>query len=223
MIRILLVDDQTLFLDSMKSMFQGNSDYSFVATANGEQELFERLRTERFDIILLDVEIPSSLGKDGIELARFLKNSSEYNQVKIISMSVNRHSYVLRILLQEIGVDGYIDKSNCKKETLFAAVKTVLSGSIYTSPGLKEKVNRILKMDILSDRERQVLKEIVKGRTTPEIAEALFISPKTVDNHRQSIHLKMKCKSIAHLAEVYYRYAYLHDYEYDLPNFKRKI
>lgn len=223
MVRVVLVDDQKLFLESMKDMFKTNKEYSFVGMARGEKELFPLLENEKVDVVLMDVEIPSSLGRDGIELAQVLKSSPKYKSIKLISMSVNTQSYVIRVLLQEIGVDGYIDKSTCGKETVFKAIDTVLAGAIYTSPSLKDNANRILGIEKLSDREKQVLAEIINGKTTKEIAESLYIARKTVDNHRQNIHTKMKCKNVAELAESYYRYAYLQDYEHDFPNFKRKL
>lgn len=223
MINVIIVDDQTLFLESMKDMFSLNTDYSCVGIAHGEDELFPLLHEHDVHVILLDVEISSNYGKDGIQIARMLKTTPKYSAIKVISMSVNTHSYVIRTLLEEIGVDGYIDKSHCSKATMFEAIKTVLSGSIYTSPSLIEKAKRILKIETLTKREKEILILIIQGKTNGEIADLLIISAKTVDNHRQSIYDKMKCKNIAMIAEQYYRYAFLHDNEYDLPNFKKQV
>ena len=99
MIRVVIVDDQTLFLESMKDMFSTNKEYTFVGMARGEKELFPMLEKEDVDVILMDVEIPSSLGRDGIELAQVLKSSPKYKSIKLISMSVNTQSYVIRVLL----------------------------------------------------------------------------------------------------------------------------
>lgn len=223
MINIVIVDDQTLFLESMRDMFNHSDEYTCVGIAHGEDELFPILDNHKVDVILLDVEISAEYGKDGRQIAELLKTSKKYKKIKILSMSVNTHSYIIRDLLKVIGVDGYIVKNKSGKETIFKAIQTILSGAIYTSQSLIEKTKRILKIETLTKREYEILKLIVKGKTNADIAEQLIIALKTVDNHRQNIYKKMNCTNFAGLAEQYYRYAFLQDFEYELPNFKKEV
>ena len=220
---IVIVDDQTLFLESMRELFNQSKEYVCVGIAHGEDELFPILNQYHVDVILLDVEISGEYGKDGREIAEILKKSGEYKDIKILSMSVNTQSAIIRDLLQRIGVDGYLVKTNSGKEDIFKAIETILSGSIYTSPSLINKTKRILKIETLTIREQEILKLIVKGKTNAEIAGELFVAIKTVDNHRQNIYRKMNCKNLAELAEQYYRYSFLQDFEYELPNYKKGI
>lgn len=220
---IVIVDDQTLFLESMREMFNQSDEYTCVGIAHGEDELLPILTEYDVDVILLDVEISGEYGKDGREIAEMLKKSEDYRNIKILSMSVNTQSTIIRDLLQRIGVDGYLVKTNSGKETIFKAIETILSGSIYTSPSLINKTKRILQIETLTKRELEILKLIVKGKTNAEIADELYIAHKTVDNHRQNIYRKMNCKNFAELAEQYYRYAFLQDFEYELPNYKKEM
>lgn len=224
-INVAIVDDQELFLDLTKKSLESSELISVVGafqTGNAFFSFLQNPLSNNVDVILLDVEIPSSFGDDGFEIAQKIRKN--HPNMKIISMSVNTQSYVIRKLIHEIKVDSFIDKNKSNLYDLIATIQVVMDGHFYVEKELEQKALRILDIEKLTPRERQIVEMIIKNHSTKKIASILKIGLKTADNHRQNIFLKMKCHKVSELAEKYYRYVYLQDYDTKyLPNFKKSI
>ncbi len=195
---ILLADDHQLVLDGIKSMLQHGSDYTVAGEAPNGQKAYDLLAADpqRYDLLLTDISMPLL---SGIELCRKVKAAFPHVQVLILSM-YDYGPAVKEAILAE--ADGYILKSSGKEE-LLTALHRIVNGGTYFSQDIlpiiyqqyhKQKAQDEL-LSPLSTREKEVLTLIVKELTSEEIAGQLFISKKTVDNHRQNLLSKCHCKS----------------------------
>jgi len=216
--QVFIVDDQKLILDSLEQLVNSYSMYTCMGTAQSEEE-FLKSNIAQIEILLLDIEIPSEKGSDGLEIARSLKENPAF-QGKIVPISINTQSHILRTLLHEIQVDGFLDKHHTDRRELLRCLNMVMNGEVYVSEDLKEKARRVIGIELLTSREHEILLMIIEGQSNIEISEGLHIARKTVDNHRQNIYRKLACSNTADLAKHYYKYAYLSGNE-DLPNFKK--
>lgn len=197
-LRIFLVDDHQMIIDGIRGMFSEHKDYDFVGHANHGLEAQEKIRehADSIDLVITDINMA---GITGIELCKYLKTHYPAIKVLIISMYQN-DSVITEALLAES--DGYLLKTAGYKEFQLA-IQRVMDGSSYYSEAIypiifkeyqkeKEKTELIQQ---LSPRELEVLQLIIKEHTSSEIADLLYISKKTVDNHRQNLLTKTQSKS----------------------------
>ncbi len=220
-IRLVMIDDQKLFLDLIEKSLEDDPLIEVIGMFQSGKELFQFLGLKKVDIVLLDVEIPAKLGDDGFQIAEKLK--STYPKIKIISISVNTQSHVIRRLIKTIGVNGFIDKNSASLKDLQSIIQIVHQGHFYIDQNLENKALRIFEMEQLTRREREVVELIISGLNNNQIAECLHLSVKTVDNHRQNIFLKLDCSKVTELAQKYFFFKYLqNDSSEFLPNFKRE-
>ncbi|MEM8908311.1 MAG: response regulator transcription factor [Bacteroidota bacterium] len=200
MIRVLLVDDQQMFLDGMKAFLELEKDIEIVATANNGDEALTALQQHPdIDVIVLDVEMPP--GKDGIETTRIIKRTSDFRDIKVLILTMyNRKNFIVRLM--EVGANGYILK-NKSKEQLVQAIHRVHSGQPYFGLEILEtatSANSMLEQEVqLTDREIDVLRLIAEGMTTREIAKTLGISEPTVNGHRRNLLRKLDFSNDKHL------------------------
>ena|SRR6218665_64594 len=203
-INILLADDHQMMIDGIKDMLAKDDQYVVVAEANNGQVAYEMLaaQPEKFDLLLTDISMPLLTGT---ELCKMVKSQFAHIQVLILSM-YNNASAVKEAVFAE--ADGYILK-NAGREELLKAMHRITNGGTYFSqdivPIIYNQYHRQKIQDVqighLSVREKEILGLIVKEFTSEEIAEKLFISKKTVDNHRQHILEKTNCKSTVGLVK----------------------
>lgn len=200
-ISVLLADDHAVLRDSMQAFLQLHAEIEVVGAAeDGVQTISEALRLQP-DVILLDIGMPN-LG--GLEVTRRLKQ--ELPQCKILVLSQHRDpNYVLPIL--QAGANGYVLKKAGGNEVVHA-IKAVAAGQAYLHPAIAELVLQMsvrsedswqTPLEILTDREREVLALIGQGQTNQQIAQTLSISHKTVDKHRASLMEKLGANSRAEL------------------------
>ncbi len=197
-IKILIADDHQLFADGIKSLLQSSKDIEVLFMASNGQEALTIIENNpnAVDLILTDVSMPLM---SGIELCKAIK--SKYPAIKVLIISMfNNATVVKESVLAE--ADGYLLKTS-NKEHFYTAIHRLLEdGTFYDEKILpiiynqftKEKETESQKA-VLSDREIEVLKLITQEFTSNEIAEKLFISKKTVDNHRHNILEKTNSKS----------------------------
>ncbi len=195
--KILIVDDHQIVIDGIKSMLADTEIYVQKEACNGQQALdYLNTKTEEIDLILTDVSMPVL---NGIELCKIVKQSYPKISVLVLSMYDNI-AIVKDVIAAE--ADGYILKNSGKDEML-KAINKILAGGTYFSQDIipllyghyiKEK-QQTAEMELLTTREIEVLKLIVQELTSDEIAQKLFISKKTVDNHRTHLLEKTGCKS----------------------------
>jgi len=221
-VRIIIVDDQKLMLDLLSLQLENIPEFEVVGTALGEKGMLDLLQAQAVDLVLLDVELPASSGKDGFQLAELLRR--DYPTLKIVSISFNTRTATLHRLLEEIGVDGFIDKNDTSVHHLVQAIQMVMGGGIYTSPNLKSRVEHALEITSLSPKEYEVMKLIALGQTNKQIAQTLDRSIKTIEIHRTRILQKLKCHNTAEATAVFLKHFFLHqDDPESLPNFKKLI
>lgn len=200
-IKIVLVDDHKLLVNSMKVMLGKQKELKIVGEAYNGIQFLELLPKIDFDLVLMDIDMP---GMNGIEAAR--KALKLKPKLKIISVSMfdDFDSYNSVI---EAGVHGFVVKSTPKKE-LIEAINAVMDGDKYFSSQLLEnaiehmaaqKDKKVLKK-LLSKREIGVLELICVGFSSTEIAKKLNISNRTVEKHRDSLLKKTKSRNSVTLA-----------------------
>jgi len=189
MIDILLADDHQIVIDGLKMLLSNEKDIRVLACANNGKEVLKAIEVQRFDIVVLDVEMPE---KDGIDTA--LEISEKYTETKVLMLTMyNDQAFIRRLI--EIGVKGYILK-NKGKEELVEAIRDIASGKTYFGrevtnaliSGIQSSRKKRLQTHMpLTKREKDVLKLIADGMSTPEISEKLFIAHSTVETHRRNL------------------------------------
>ncbi len=200
MIKLLVVDDHPIVIAGLKQVFSITLDITVVDEAYNGQQLFDKVNKSDFDIILLDISFP---GESGIELLKRLK--IEKPDLPVIMLSTHpEEEYAVRAL--RAGASGYVTKTTPPK-VLIEAIRKVSTGRKYISPSLAENLASYVGTDMqkafhenLSDREFQVMRMLVSGKKVKEIADALFISDKTVGTYKTRIMEKLHLKNDVQLA-----------------------
>ncbi len=196
-VNLLLVDDHRMMLDGIESMLQPAGFNILALCANGE-EAWTWLNEQSSDvqIVITDISMPLM---NGIALCKKIKLS--YPQISVLMLSMyNSAAAIDEVLNAE--ADGFILK-NASKQEFINALHKIQNGGTYFSqeiiPFLYKQIIAERKKDtelaVLTEREREILEMIAQELTSDEIAAKLFISKKTVDNHRTNMLQKTKCKS----------------------------
>lgn len=203
MVRLLLVDDHQLVRDGVRSHLERYQEYKIVAEASDGQEALQILETEAIDIILMDINMT---GMDGISCTKEIRKRFPNSKVLALTM-LNEPQYIKQMLAA--GAAGYLLK-NCQAEELIIAINSIINNDTYYSPHVTQIVMSSMSKNTakastpvrnipLTDREIDVLKLILKEYSNKEIAEELFISPRTVDAHKRNLLEKTGSKNIAGL------------------------
>ena len=194
MIQILLVDDHAVLRDGLRSILDLESDIRVVGEAVSGEEVLKKVEEYRPDFILMDINLP---GKNGIEVTSLVK--SQYPNCRVLILTMFEHDEYLMEALRA-GADGYLLKDS-SSEQVVAAIRKVSQGDSVIHPRMTQKLiayhqtNSERNENVLSEREKEVLFELVKGLSNKEIAEVLFISDKTVKIHINKIFKKLNVKS----------------------------
>jgi two-component system response regulator NreC len=202
-IRVLVVDDHTLFRQGIVGLLASQPDIEVVGQADSAQGAMEGATNLSPDVLLMDVSMP---GISGLDATSEIKSRHPAIQILILTIH-DREDYLYRAL--RAGASGYVLKG-ADIHDLLTAVHTAFNGEIYLSPSVtKTLVADYLrqaksgedpeKSDGLSEREREILRHIAEGQTTAEIAAALYLSPHTVQSHRDHIMAKLGLHSKAAL------------------------
>lgn len=194
---ILIVDDHPLIRSGLTNLIGRCSDLSVAGEAGSPSEALQALGRGLPDLMLADMTMP---GRSGFE---FIKDVlAQYPDLPILVLSMHDEGlYGERVL--RAGARGYIMK-DAGGERLIEAIRQVLSGQVYVSPAMASRFLDTLSgrrprgssspIEVLSDREFEVLQLLGLGKTTRDIAEQLHLSPKTVDVHRAHIRTKLKLR-----------------------------
>jgi len=194
---IILVDDHLIFRQGLKSIFTIENIANVIGEASNGLELLNLLTHLKPDLVLMDIDMPHMNGLEATEKALELMP-----ELKIIAFSMfSDEEYYYKMI--DRGVKGFILKTSGINE-LENAIKNVMSGDTYFSNELLRKIinnfghsnsNKPAVQDNLTDREIEILQQICLGLSTDEIAEKLFISPKTVKSHKSNLLEKTVCKN----------------------------
>ena len=191
-IKILLVDDHAIMRDGIKALLSIYDDIEVVGEASEGKEALEMTRELNPDVVVMDISMP---GMDGLEVTHRLTKRNPKVKVIILTQHDNRE-YILSTI--KVGAAGYIPKKALGSD-LVSAIRAVCSGDSFLYPSAARTLiddyrKQAEQPDIyesLTEREREILKLIAEGRTSREIAEALYISQKTVQGHRTKIMEKL--------------------------------
>ena len=206
MIRIVIADDHTIVREGLKQVLLAAADLSVVGEAKNGNEVLQRLRDTEFEVLLLDMSMP---GKSGTELIRQVHAEKPKLRILILSMH-EEEQYAVRAI--KSGASGYLTKESASAQ-LVSAIRKVAGGGAFISASVAEQLalgampqSEGPAHSTLSDREFQVLRMLVSGRSVSEIAEDLHLSVKTVSTHKARMMLKMNISTQADLI----RYAIAH-------------
>jgi DNA-binding NarL/FixJ family response regulator len=203
--KILIADDHAMIRDGVKSLLSKNKGLSVAGEASNGHEALEKYKSIRPDLLILDLSMPGMNGMDAAE--QILKDDPT---AKIIILSMfNDEDYISRCM--EHGVKGYVVKNETGSE-LDQAVNTVLKGQTYFSNEVQKIIfrkysNSVMKKKKielavkLTGREVEIVKLISEGLTSHEMAEKLFISPRTVETHRANLMKKAGVKNSIELVK----------------------
>jgi DNA-binding NarL/FixJ family response regulator len=203
--KILLVDDHPLFRAGLKSLLVDNPSFQIIGEAGDGEEAIRLTKTLQPDLLVLDISLPD---KSGIEITRELKDLFPEILILIVSMH-SRIDFITESF--RAGALGYVIKESAA-ERLVQGLETVARGEYFLDSSLSHKVvEKILgfptkeaiitdeKYASLTPREEQVLRLLAEGHSAREVGEKLFISPKTVENHRANIMDKLDLHSTLEL------------------------
>lgn len=205
-IKILIVDDQRLFRQGLRSLLEQEEDMAVVGEAADGQEAFTSVHETNPDVILMDVEMPKL---DGIQASRMILE--RYPKTHILMLSVHNEDERVISAIRS-GAEGYILKDADHKEFV-KIIRSTFTGESIASPFLANLTPRILlklrdpsKMDAeienkieerssLTAREKEILAMLLKGKSNKEISDLMFVSTETVKTHLQNIYRKLGVKS----------------------------
>jgi DNA-binding NarL/FixJ family response regulator len=196
MIRIAIADDHTLVINGLQKIFSSSTELEIIGAYSNGDQLLLGLEEKQPDVLLLDIQMP---GKNGIEMAGIVHK--KYPDIKIIALTNVEILYQVRKMMKQ-GCMGYLLK-DVDADTLLAAIQKVYDGETV----VHEKIKTELTYNLLSHnqpqqitrREIEVLQLIAQELTTAQIAEKLFISFATVENHRNRMLQKLGVKNTAGL------------------------
>jgi DNA-binding NarL/FixJ family response regulator len=199
MINVAIVDDQVIILNGLQKILADASHIHITNVFNHGDELLESLETTQPDVLLLDIQMP---GKSGIELAGII--SKKYPAVKMIALTNVDVLMQMKQMLQK-GCLGYLLK-DVSPEVLVKAIETVHRGEQFLHEDLKQQLLSSLSgqdnKQLITRREKEILKLIVDEHTNQDIAGKLFLSLRTVENHRNNLLQKLSVKNTAGLVKV---------------------
>ena len=191
-VKIMITDDHSMIREGLKSLLELDGDIEVIAEAENGEECLQKLLIVKPDVLLLDINMPKM---NGLEVLKSLKDAK--SKVKVLVLTVhNETEYLMKAV--EIGINGYVLKDSESAE-LKKAIFTIYDGENYIQPSLIpalnskmiEKNEDEIKLESLTRRELQVLKELAVGKFNRDIAKEMEISERTVKNHISSIFKKL--------------------------------
>ncbi|MEO5889468.1 MAG: response regulator transcription factor [Ferruginibacter sp.] len=196
-IKLMITDDHPVVTNGLLKIFDGHPAIQVSAVFSNGKDLLNELKVTLPDILLLDMNLPDMTG---MELASEI--IKKYPSVKIIILSSSDIIIQVKKMLQ-LGCQGYLLKDS-DDVTIVKAIEAVNAGEQFLSPVLQQQIlNDLFKKKQapaeLTRREKEILQLITEEFTNQEIADKLFISPHTVDNHRVSLLSKLQAKNTAGL------------------------
>lgn len=205
LVKVGLVDDHPLFRQGLRLMIENSGNLEVVLEASNGVELFQILETENTfpDVILLDMEMPQM---DGMQSCEKLKQ--DYPQIKVLILTMHQDARLIQAMMKQ-GANGYILKTTKWNELQKALLEVVqkdyyfsdlvslaMLQNLQTPKKIKPSIGNSFS---LSQREQEVLELIVKGKSTPEIAEILYLSQRTIEGHRSNLLKRLEVKNMAGL------------------------
>jgi two-component system response regulator NreC len=199
-IRILLADDHTVLRAGLRALLSAEPDMEVVGEAGDGQQTLDQIDRLHPDVVVLDLSMPVLSGLDIVE-----RITTQYFDTKVLVLTMHAEiQYIVRVV--EAGGSGYVLKSAADRD-LVDAIRQVHRGKTYLYPDAAHLLFEHYRhqgsraeaasdeLDLLSEREREVLILTAQGYSSREISEKLVISPKTVDTYRQRLMEKLELRN----------------------------
>ena len=192
-VKIMITDDHSMIREGLKQLLELEGDFKVIAEACDGVECLNKLETVTPDVLLLDINMPNM---NGLEVLQKMKEKRM--KIKVLVLTIHSEvEYLLKAV--DIGVNGYLLKDSESAE-LKKAILAVVNGDNYIQPSLIPVLNSkmidrdkdVMKIESLTRRELEVLKNLSIGMYNKEIAEKLDISERTVKNHISNIFKKIE-------------------------------
>ncbi len=194
-VRLILVDDHRILIEGMSLLLTNN--YEIAGIFSEPQLALQFIRQDRADVLITDYEMP---GMNGIQLFQAARN--EQPLLKGILLSMHDEAIVVKQAMKA-GFHGFLLK-NVSKQELNTALEKIFLGHTYVSAELTQKLLQPYPTTILSERERQVLRFIIKEYSNKQIADALFLSERTVETYRKNLFQKANTNNVVGLIKYAY-------------------
>ncbi len=204
MIRVMLVDDHTMVREALRTVLEQTTTMDIVGEVGDGETALRTARQCSPDVVVMDVALP---GLSGIETTRRLLTN--HPKMKVLALSTYLDRSIVEQMI-EAGATGYVLKSAAGDE-LRTGIMSVMQGHGYFSAEVKVLLGdhplgrkpQFGQVDIatLTNREREVIKLLAQGKTAPDIANDLFISPRTVEVHRRNIMQKLELHNVVELTK----------------------
>ena len=200
-IHVMLVDDHAVVRMGFKMLLESDSDIKVVAEAESGEQAIQRFVEFKPHVVVMDITMPGIGGLEAIE--RILAKD---NTAKILVLSAHEDSVHPKRVLNA-GAKGYLTKRSAAEE-LIKAIRVVATGKKYLEASVAQQMaiqqlsGEQNPVDVLSPREFEVFMALAKGKTTNEIAETLFLSPRTVGTHLYNIKQKLNANHSAEIALI---------------------
>jgi DNA-binding NarL/FixJ family response regulator len=198
---IVIVDDHALMRNGLEAMLESEPGYEVVGVASDGMSAMRAVAELQPDIVMMDLTMPRTSGMDAI-----VQIKRQHPHVKIIALTFHKEDKYIHATL-EAGADAYVLKDDSRTE-LFSALSNVANGRSYLSPSIVDKVMAGYisggdattsgpSWEVLTRREREVIKLIAEGKRTKEIATYLSLSPKTIEKHRTNLMRKLDLHNVS--------------------------
>jgi DNA-binding NarL/FixJ family response regulator len=210
MIRVVLADDQALVRAGFRALLDAQEGIEVVGEATDGEEAVQLAARHRPDIVLMDIRMP---GVDGLQATRTIAADRELDGVRIVILTTfDLDEYVFEAL--RVGASGFLVK-NTEPDELIHAVHAVAAGDALLSPGVTKRLvtefatrakapTLAPEFDILTDREREVVRLVAEGLSNDEIAQRLVVSPATAKTHVSRAIIKLGARDRAQLVVFAY-------------------
>lgn len=204
-VKVLIADDHAMIRDGVRSLIKQNKELVVVGEAQSGKETLEKFEDLKPDLLILDISMPDL---NGMEVSKEILSQNPAAKIVILSM-YDDEDYINRCL--EYGVKGYVVKNESGGE-LDYAIKAVLQGKNYFSRQAQNVIFKKHSQNVtkkkqkeeeihLTQREREIIQLIAEGLTSQQMADKLFISPRTVETHRANVMKKIGVKNAVELVK----------------------
>ncbi|WP_432737729.1 response regulator [Maridesulfovibrio sp. FT414] len=201
LVGVVIADDHALVREGLKTILKSQPGINVLGMAENGEEAVRLCRRLNPDVVLMDLSMPVKSGVQAIQ------ELSGIGKMKILALTAHvEPDHVFSAL--DAGACGYVLKTSSCDE-LMMAIRTVMSGKVYLAPDISGEVAKVFlrkerargddRLDSLTEREREILKQVLAGYKNREIADLLIISVKTVEKHRSNMMKKLGLRSFAEL------------------------